>query len=94
MQQNNDNGNLIDELIGTSLVQQAEIEVLQLMLEKLMKEQGVASIDGVSFSDWFQAEKIRCVERILINIEDQNPASAAYLQSIIDAAKGRRADQE
>jgi hypothetical protein len=94
MKENSNDKKPIDALIGTSLVQQAEIEVLLFMLEKLMKALGVSTIDGLTFTDWFQKEKIKHLESLLIDIEDKNPASAAYLQSIVDGSKRRRGDKE
>lgn len=94
MQEDDDDKKSIYALMGASLVQQAEIEVLLFMLKKLMKALGVPTIDGLTVTDWFQKEKIKHLESILIDIEDKNPGSAAYLQSIIDASKRRRGDKE
>jgi hypothetical protein len=94
MEQKDNDSNSIARLMAMSTVQQAEIEVLLFMVEKLMKQQGVFGIEGIPFVDWFQKEKLKQLESILIQIEDKDPASAAYLQAIIDASKRRRGDKE
>ena len=59
-----------------------------------MRQQGVSGIEGMSFVHWFQKEKIKQLESILIQIEDKDPAFAACLQTIIDASKKRRGGTE
>ena len=75
---------IVDRLLASNVLQQAQIENLLTMFEFLGKHVGLKTLDGLSIRDWFQKEKVDQTERILIHFEDKNPAAAALLQNFID----------
>jgi hypothetical protein len=80
---------LIDTMMVTGMVQGAETEALLELCQVLARRVGVHEIDGLALIDWFQREKVARMERMLIDLEDKNPAIAAQFQSIIDDCKRR-----
>jgi hypothetical protein len=75
---------IVDRLLASNVLQQAQIENLITLFEFLGKHVGLSTIDGLSIRDWFQKEKVDQTERILIHFENQNPGAAALLQLFID----------
>jgi hypothetical protein len=75
---------IVDRLLASTVLQQAQIDNLLTLFEFLAKHLGLNMLDGLSIRDWFQKEKVDQTERILIDFENQNPAAAALLQSFID----------
>jgi hypothetical protein len=82
----------IDALMGGSLIQQAEIEILLSLCRQLAERLGIDPFHGLSAVDWFQREKLAQLEATLIEMEDKNPTTAAYLQQIIDESRKRIGD--
>jgi len=84
-----DNNDYIDTMMVSSMVQQAETEVLLSMCEMLARRLGIDKIDGLTLTDWFQREKVSRMDVMLIELEDKNPALAAKFQKIVDDCKKR-----
>jgi len=76
-------------MMVSSMVQQAETEVLLDLCLRLAERLGIREIDGLPLVDWFQREKVARMDGMLIDLEDTSPAIAAQFQTIIDACKKR-----
>lgn len=85
---------IVDRLMAGSLVQQAEIEVLLSLCSSLAGRLHMTRIDGLSIVDWFQREKQKQVDVMLIEFEDKDPGVAAFLQTIVDESRKRIGEAE
>jgi hypothetical protein len=80
---------IVDNLMASSLVQESQIEVLLSLCQIMATRSGLTEIKGLSILDWFQREKQSRVDAILLELEDKDPAVAAFLQSVVDNSRRR-----
>lgn len=59
----------------------------QALIEAIAKTIRVDGVDGLTFFQWHAKNRIAQLERLLILLEDSNPALAAALQHHVDQAR-------
>ena len=65
-------------------IQTAQVRTVQLALQAVLKELGRESIEGLPISEWFARKEAEALQRLLIRMEDMNPAAAANVQEHLD----------
>jgi len=70
-------------------VLKADHSALLSYVSTIAKHGGITSIDGVSPLDWYERQRLVGLEKFLIGIEDDDPATAALVQQMIDEMRKR-----
>lgn len=79
---------IIDNLIACSVVMAIKCVLLEQFLRNLSERENI-TINGQSFDEWFEPALEKELEIRLLEFEEENPASAAYMQQVLDAMKAK-----
>ncbi|HYF37542.1 MAG TPA: hypothetical protein VD994_19730 [Prosthecobacter sp.] len=77
-------GTLMDAFTGRKVVDMACFDALLDALEKVAEAAGVAELEGQTVRDWWNDRRRFRLEQMLLEFEQNDPATAAYIQRLLD----------
>ena len=77
----------LDGLMAGQVIGLADTETMLLLAKILADHVGLKEIDGLPIFDWYNREKFRRLDALMLNLEDASPGLAAAIQYRIDDAR-------